>query len=345
VKKWFLIAAVLIMVLIAATGCSSEEKQTLNVLNYDIYIDKSLLKEFEEANNITIKYDTYSTPEEMYIKVKSGASKYDLIISSEYMIERMINENLVNKLNFDNIPNYKYIGEDFKNHVYDPTNEYSVPYFWGTLGILYNKTTVDASSVSWAMLWDETHAQRIIMMDSQRDSFAAALKLLGYSINTVDENELDEAKALLIEQRPLVMAYITDGSPDIMINEEADMALVWSGEAVSAMTENENLDFVIPKEGSNIWIDAMIIPSTTEKQELAEKLIDFLCSTDATLRNIDEVWYSTVHTEAIKQVDEELLSNPAFNIPQDDIDKMEMLRDPKEFIELYSERWTELMAE
>jgi len=345
VKKWFLIAAVLIMVLIAATGCSSEEKQTLNVLNYDIYIDKSLLKEFEEANNITIKYDTYSTPEEMYIKVKSGASKYDLIISSEYMIERMINENLVNKLNFDNIPNYKYIGEDFKNHVYDPTNEYSVPYFWGTLGILYNKTTVDASSVSWAMLWDETHAQRIIMMDSQRDSFAAALKLLGYSLNTVDENELDEAKALLIEQRPLVMAYITDGSPDIMINEEADMALVWSGEAVSAMTENENLDFVIPKEGSNIWIDAMIIPSTTEKQELAEKLIDFLCSTDATLRNIDEVWYSTVHTEAIKQVDEELLENPAFNIPQDDIDKMEMLRDPKEFIELYSERWTELMAE
>ena len=344
-KKWFLIAAVLIMVLIAATGCSSEEKHTLNVVNYDIYIDKSLLKEFEEANNITIKYDTYSTPEEMYIKVKSGASKYDLIISSEYMIERMINENLVNKLNFDNIPNYKYIGEDFKNHVYDPTNEYSVPYFWGTLGILYNKTTVDASSVSWAMLWDETHAQRIIMMDSQRDSFAAALKLLGYSLNTVDENELDEAKALLIEQRPLVMAYITDGSPDIMINEEADMALVWSGEAVSAMSENENLDFVIPKEGSNIWIDAMIIPSTTEKQELAEKLIDFLCSTDATLRNIDEVWYSTVHTEAIKQVDEELLSNPAFNIPQDDIDKMEMLRDPKEFIELYSERWTELMAE
>ena len=344
-KKWFLIAAVLIMVLIAATGCSSEEKQTLNVLNYDIYIDKSLLKEFEEANNITIKYDTYSTPEEMYIKVKSGASKYDLIISSEYMIERMINENLVNKLNFDNIPNYKYIGEDFKNHVYDPTNEYSVPYFWGTLGILYNKTTVDASSVSWAMLWDETHAQRIIMMDSQRDSFAAALKLLGYSLNTVDENELDEAKALLIEQRPLVMAYITDGSPDIMINEEADMALVWSGEAVSAMSENENLDFVIPKEGSNIWIDAMIIPSTTEKQELAEKLIDFLCSTDATLRNIDEVWYSTVHTEAIKQVDEELLENPAFNIPQDDIDKMEMLRDPKEFIDLYSDRWTELMAE
>ena len=343
-RKLILIVTILSLILTAATGCSPEEKQTLNVLNYDIYIDRSLLTEFEKANNVTIKYDTYSTPEEMYIKVKSGASKYDLIFSTDYMIERMINENLVNKLNFDNIPNYKYIGEDFKNHVYDPANEYSVPYFWGTLGILYNKNTVDASSDSWAMLWDEAHAQKIIMMDSQRDSFAAALKLLGYSLNTVDEKELDEAKALLVEQKPLVMAYITDGSPAIMVNEEADMALVWSGEAVAAMSENENLDYVIPKEGSNIWIDAMVIPSTTEKQELSEKLIDFLCSTDATLRNIDEVWYSTVHTEAIEQVDEELLNNPAFNIPGEDIDRMEMLRDPKEFIELYSDRWTELMA-
>jgi spermidine/putrescine transport system substrate-binding protein len=344
-RKLIAVTVIAILILIAATGCKSEGKQTLSILNYDIYMDKSLLSEFEKANNVTIKYDTYSTPEEMYIKVKSGASKYDLIISGEYMIERLIREKLINKLNFDNIPNYKYIGEDFKNHVYDPDNEYSVPYFWGTLGILYNKKTVDASSDSWAMLWDESHAQKIIMMDSQRDSFAAALKLLGYSINTVDEKELDEAKDLLIQQRPLVMAYITDGAPDIMINEEADMALVWSGEAVSAMAENENLDFVIPKEGSNIWIDAMVVPANSENQEMAERFIDFLCSTEATLRNINEVWYSTVHTEAIKLVDEELLNNPAFNIPKEDIDKMEMLRDPKEFIGLYTERWTELMAQ
>lgn len=344
-RKLFLIAAVLCILLAFTTGCSTEEKETLNVLNYDIYIDKDLLSEFEEANNVKIKYDTYSTPEEMYIKAKAGASNYDLIISSEYMIERMINEGMVNKLNFDNIPNYKYIDEAFKNQPYDPNNEYAVPYFWGTLGILYNKETVDASSDSWEMLWDEKHDQRIIMMDSQRDAFASALKQLGYSLNTVNENELDEAKELLLKQRPLVMAYITDGAPDIMINEEADMALVWSGEAVSAMAENENLDFVIPKEGSNIWIDAMFVPSTTKNQALAEKFIDYLCSTEATLRNIDEVWYSTVHTEAIEQVDEELLNNPAFNIPQEDIDKMEMFRDPQEFIELYTERWTEIMAE
>jgi spermidine/putrescine transport system substrate-binding protein len=346
-RKLALVIAILSLILIAATGCSSEEKNnnTLNILNYDIYMDKSLLNEFEIKNNVKIKYDTYSTPEEMYIKAKAGASNYDLIISSEYMIERMIDEGMVNKLNFNNIPNYKYIDEAFKNQSYDPNNEYAVPYFWGTLGILYNKNVVDASSDSWSMLWDENHSQRIIMMDSQRDAFAAALKLLGYSLNTVNEKELDEAKELLIKQRPLVMTYITDGAPDIMINEEADMALVWSGEAVSAMAENDNLDFVIPKEGSNIWIDAMYVPSTTQNQELAEKFIDFLCSTESTLRNIDEVWYSTVHTEALSQVDEELLNNPAFNIPQEDIDKMEMFRDPQEFIELYTERWTEIMAE
>lgn len=263
VKKIFLIVMVLLM-LFTVAGCGSTEKEVLSILNYDIYIDRDLLKEFEKENNVKIKYDTYSTPEEMYIKAKAGATNYDLIISSEYMIERMINEGMVNKLNFDNIPNYKYIDEDFKNHPYDPNNEYSVPYFWGTLGILYNKNTVDASSESWAMLWDENHSQRIIMMDSQRDSFAAALKLLGYSLNTVNEKELDEAKELLLQQKPLVMAYITDGAPDIMVNEEADMALVWSGEAVSAMAENENLGFVIPKEGSNIWIDAMFIPSTSK---------------------------------------------------------------------------------
>jgi len=344
-KKLCLIVVILTTIFITVTGCGKEEKEVLNVLNYDIYIDKSLLNQFEIENNVTIKYDTYSTPEEMYIKAKAGASNYDLIISSEYMIERMISEGMVNKLDFDNIPNYQYIDEQFKNQPYDANDEYAVPYFWGTLGILYNKNTVDVTSNSWNILWDNKYDQKIIMMDSQRDSFAVALKLLGYSLNTTDEKELDEAKELLLKQKPLVMAYITDGAPDIMISEEADMALVWSGEAVSAMTENENLGFIIPKEGSNIWIDAMFIPSNAKNQPLAEKFIDFLCTKDATLRNIDEIWYSTVHTEAIKEVDEELLNNNAFNIPQESIENMEMFRDPKEFIDLYSSRWIEITAQ
>lgn len=345
-KKIISLIFILTTIVIIGSGCSqTPKKETLNVLNYDIYMDTSLISEFEKANNVTIKYDTYATPEEMYIKAKAGASNYDVIITGEYMIERMINEGMVNKLNFENIPNSKYVDEQFKSQPYDPNNEYAVPYFWGTIGILYNKNNVDISSNSWDILWNEKYSNRIIMMDSQRDAFATALKYLGYSLNSIDENELDEAKDILSKQKPLVMTYMTDGAPDVMINEEADIALVWSGEAVSAMSENENLDFIIPKEGSNIWIDAMVVPTTCRNQDLAEKFINFLSSKEATLKNINEVGYSTVHTEAIKEVDEDLLNNKAFNIENDKIDQMEMFRDPKEFIDLYTSRWTSLMAE
>ncbi len=160
-KKCLFVILASALMLFSITGCSSKEKETLNILNYDIYIDKSLINQFETENNVTIKYDTYSTPEEMYIKAKAGASNYDLIISSEYMIERMINEGMVKKLNFDNIPNYKYVGEQFKNQPYDPKNEYAVPYFWGTLGILYNKKNVDVSSKSWSLLWDENTVKEL----------------------------------------------------------------------------------------------------------------------------------------------------------------------------------------
>lgn len=182
------------------------------------------------------------------------------------------------------------------------------------------------------------------MIDSQRDAFAAALKYLGYSLNTTDEKELDEAKDLLIKQKPLVMAHVVDAAADMMIAGEADLALVWSGEATDAMVENDNLGFLVPKEGSNIWIDAMCIPETSTNTELAEKFINFMTDKDSTLRNIDEVMYSTVHTEAIKEVPAELKNNEAFNIPAEVIKKLEMFRDPKEFIDLYNTRWTEIMA-
>lgn len=326
------------------TGCSSSSKPTLNVLNYGVYMDESLLTEFEKQNDVKVVYETYAAPEDMYTKVSAGGTNYDVIITGEYMIERMINEGLLHKLNFDNIPNFKFVGEQFKNQTYDPTNEYAVPYFWGTLGILYNKDVVDVSSQSWDILWDERYADRIIMIDSQRDAFAAALKYLGYSLNTTDEKELDEAKDLLIKQKPLVMAHVVDAAADMMIAGEADLALVWSGEATDAMVENDNLGFLVPKEGSNIWIDAMCIPETSTNTELAEKFINFMTDKDSTLRNIDEVMYSTVHTEAIKEVPAELKNNEAFNIPAEVIKKLEMFRDPKEFIDLYNTRWTEIMA-
>lgn len=339
----------LVLVLISAiifTGCNSNnnDKVVLNVLNYGQYIDKTLLTEFEEKFNIEINYETYPAPEDMYTKVKAGGTNYDVIITSEYIIEKMINEGMLAKLNFDNIPNYQYVDQKFKNQPYDRNNEYAVPYFWGTVGILYNTKDVTESVDSWDLLWNEKYANKILMMDSQRDTFAVALKKLGYSLNTTNEQELQEAKQLLIDQKPLVMAYVVDEALDMMIAEEASIAIIWSSEAASAMRENENLNYIIPKEGSNIWIDSMCVPSTSSHKNEAESFINFITSKESTLKNIDELWYSTVHTEAIKEVDEFLFDNPAFNPPTEAVEKAEMFRNLKEYISVYNKLWTEVLS-
>jgi spermidine/putrescine transport system substrate-binding protein len=342
-KKYLIIITILLAIVLS--GCSGSEEQTLDIFNYGQYIDEDLLIEFEEEYGVKINYEEYPTPEDMYTKVKAGGTDYDLIITGEYMIERMISENMLDKINFDNIPNYQYIDENFKNQPYDPTNEYSVPYFWGTLGIVYNTEVVEGTPDSWDLLWDENYSGQILMMDSQRDSFAAALKKLGYSLNTTKETELEEAKNLLINQKPLVMAYIVDEALDMMIADEAAISLIWSGEAVAAMGENDKLNYYVPKEGSNIWIDAACIPKDAENKELAEKFINFVTSKENTLRNIDYIWYSTVHTEAAKEVEEFLYDNPAFNPSQEDIDKAEMFRDLGDNLKLYDDAWTEVIAQ
>lgn len=347
-KALSLLVITCIISLFMVGGCGKEDqKEVLKVLNYGAYIDKSLLDDFEDDNNCRIVYDTYTSPEDMYIKFESGASDYDVIITGEYMIERLKNEGKLQKLNFENIPNYQYIGDDFRNKQYDPDNEYSVPYFWGTVGILYNKNTVDVSSGSWGILWDEKYAGKIIMMDSQRDTFAAALGYLGYSINTTDEGELDEALDLLIDQKKYVMAYVVDAAKDMMIGGEADVALCWSGGATGAMLDEiggEDFGFLIPKEGSNIWVDAMCIPENAANKVLGENFINYLTSTEATLKDIDEVMYSTVQTQALSQLPDELKNNNAFNPSKEEMAKLEMFRDLKENIYLYNDRWTELMG-
>ncbi|QSX07059.1 spermidine/putrescine ABC transporter substrate-binding protein [Sedimentibacter sp. zth1] len=345
-KKKICLILVLTLVLSVFVGCSNSDKPTLNVLNYGIYMDPSLVTQFEKENNVKIIYDEYAAPEDMYTRVKAGGTDYDVIITGEYMIERMVNEDMLAELDFNNIPNFKYVGEEYKNQPYDNENKYAVPYFWGTLGILYNKETVDVSSNSWNILWDEKYKDQIVMMDSQRDTFAVALKLLGYSLNTTDINKLDEAKRLLIDQKPLVMAYVVDRAGQMISSGEAELGLVWSGEATVAMLDDSERDlgFIIPKEGSNIWIDAMCIPKTSNQKELAEKFINFITSKDATLKDINEVMYSTVHTEAIKELPDELKNNNAYNVPSDEVKNLEMFRDLKDDIKLYNTRWTEVFG-
>lgn len=335
----------LISLIIMASGCGPSSKSVLNVYNWGDYIDETVLEDFEAQYNIKVNYDTFTTNEDMYVKLNAGGSSYDLIIPSDYMINRMINEDKLEKLNFDNIPNYQYIASTFKNLEYDPQNEYSVPYMWGTVGILYNKKMVPSKPDSWEILWDEKYAKQILMIDSQRDSIGITLKMLGYSLNSKILVELEAAKNALLQQKPLVLAYVVDEVKDKMIVEEAALAVVWSGDAVYCMRENGNLDYVIPKEGSNFWFDAMAIPKGAPNKEAAEKFINFMCETDIAFRNADYIGYSSPHTEAVKKLPKEITSNRSAYPLEEDLLNCEVFTDLGSSLKDLDRIWTEVKAQ
>jgi spermidine/putrescine transport system substrate-binding protein len=335
----------LITVMITAVGCGPSSKTTLNVYNWGDYIDETILEEFEKEYKIKVNYDTFTTNEDMYIKLKAGGSSYDLLIPSDYMIKRMIDEDRLEKLDFKNIPNYKFIGPTFKDLEYDPQNQYSVPYMWGTVGILYNKKMVKSKPDSWKILWDKKYAKQILMMDSQRDSIGITLKMLGYSLNSTNLAELEAAKNALIRQKPLVLAYVVDEVKDKMISEEAALAVVWSGDAVYCMRENENLDYVIPKEGSNLWFDAMVIPKGAPHKEAAEKFINFMCDTEIAFRNADYIGYASPHTEAVKKLPEEITSSRSAYPLEEDLKNCEVFSNLVSVLKDFDRIWTEVKAQ
>jgi len=342
-KKRILLLAMLVVVIFAFSGCGNKGV-VLNVYNWGDYIDETVLDDFEEEYGIKVNYEMFATNEDMYTKIKQGGTQYDVIFPSDYMIEKMKNEDLLEMIDMSKITNYGNIGDQFKGLDYDADNQYSVPYFWGTVGILYNKTMVDEPVDSWDILWDNKYKDQILMYDSQRDTLAVALKKLGYSLNTRDLNELEEAKQLLIDQKPLVYAYVGDNVKDMMIGEEAALAIVWSGEATATIWENENLEYAIPKEGSNLWFDAMAIPKGSEHIEEAQLFIDFMTRPDIAFRNADYVGYSTPNLEALKQIDEETKAMLSVNPDLSKLSNMEVFHDPADFIEEYNRVWTEFKA-
>lgn len=328
-------------------GSSAGGKVTINVFNWGDYIAESVIKDFEEKYpDIKVNYETFSTNEDMYVKIKTGGSAYDVAIPSDYMIKRMLDEGLVNKIDIKNVPNYKFIDERFKNLTFDPQNEYSVPYMWGTVGILYNKTMVTDTIDSWEILWNEKYKKQIIMPDSERDSIGITLKMLGYSMNTKNVAELEAARDKLIEQKPLVLAYVVDEVKDMMIGESAAMAVVWSGDAYYCMSENENLEYIIPTEGSNYWFDSMIIPSTSKHQKEAELFIDFMCDPEVAFANADYIGYATPHTEVMKMLDPELTTDRNAYPLMEDLTKCEIFEYPGDDINReYNRIWTEVKAD
>ena len=291
--------------------------EKLVVYNWGEYIDPEVLTMFEEETGIDIVYEEFETNEILYPKISSGAIAYDVICPSDYMIQRMIENDLLSEINFDNIPNLKNIGKQYleRSRQFDPENKYSVPYCWGTVGILYNKMMVDEPVDSWSILWDPKYKDNILMQDSVRDAFGVTLKYLGYSLNSIDLDELTEAKNLLIEQKPLVQAYVIDQVRDKMIGNEAALGVIYSGEAIYTQKENSNLEYVIPKEGSNIWIDSWVIPKNAEHKENAEKFINFLCRPDIALMNFEYITYSTPNEAARELIEDESIRNSEIAFP------------------------------
>ena len=287
------------------------------VYNWGEYLDPEVLTLFEQETGIDVVYEEFETNEILYPKISSGAIAYDVICPSDYMIQRMIENNLLAEINFDNIPNVKNIGKDYmeQSRQFDPENKYSVPYCWGTVGILYNKTMVDEPITSWSVLWDEKYKDNILMQDSVRDAFGVTLKYLGYSLNSTDLDELTEARDLLIKQKPLVQAYVIDQVRDKMIGNEAAIGVIYSGEAIYTQMENPDLEYVIPEEGSNIWIDSWVIPKNAENKENAEKFINFLCRPEIALMNFEYITYSTPNSEARKLIEDEAIRNSEIAFP------------------------------
>ena len=287
---------------------------SINIYNWGEYISTGAEEgtldvntEFEKLTGIKVNYTNYATNEELYAKLKGGGASYDVIIPSDYMISKMIKEGLIQKLDFDNIPNFNYIMDNFRNQAYDPENEYSVPYTWGTVGIIYDESVIDIAEedIDWDLLWNEDYADQILMFDNPRDSFAIAELLLGYSINTEDAEELRNAADALTRQKSIVQGYVMDEIFDKMGAGEALIAPYYAGDALTIMEENDSLNFVVPKSGTNLFIDAMCIPTCAKQKEAAEMYINFMCEPDIAFANIDYICYSTPHQAAYDMLDEE----------------------------------------
>lgn len=310
-KKLFTLALALLLTLAALPAAPAKAAGgSITVYNWGQYIsdgsDGSLdvIAAFEEATGIKVNYMMFDSNETMYTKLKTGGSSYDVIIPSDYMIARLIAEDMLEELNFDNIPNYQYIDASFRGMDYDPEEKYSVPYTWGTVGLIYNTKYVQQPD-SWTALWDEAYSGKILMFDNCRDACGIAELIRGYSLNTTDVAQLEDCADLLKQQKPLVQSYVMDQIYDKMIREEAWIAPYYAGDYLQMAADNEDLAFVFPKEGFNIFVDAMCIPKGCQNKEGAEAFINFLCDPEISGQNLDYLGYSVPQTEARQYLDPE----------------------------------------
>lgn len=336
---------------------SAESSDELYVYNWGEYIDESVITQFEEETGIRVIYDLFETNEEMYPIIEAGAVTYDAVCPSDYMIQKMIENNLLAEINFDNISNLNQIDPAYleMSKSFDPENKYSVPYCWGTVGILYNTKRLEELGVTpptkWSDLWDEKLSGEILMQDSVRDAFMVALKKDGFSMNSSDEGELEQAKQALIDQKPLVQAYVIDQVRDKMIGGEAAVGVIYSGEMLYIQEEVANLgldyslEYVIPQEGTNLWLDSWVIPKNAKNKTNAEKWIDFLCRPEIAKANFEYITYPTPNKGAFDLLDEDLQNNKSVFPDKDSLVNCEVFRYLGDDVDsVYNDLWKEVKS-
>lgn len=341
-KKLFALLFSLMLIIAALPSLADE---VVNVYNWEDYINPQAIEMFQNETGIKVNYMNFTTNEDMMVQVRATPAAFDVVFPSDYCVERLIAENLLEELNFENIPYAKENTLDWlQTPDYDKEGKYSVPFMWGTVGIIYNTKMVEDTVDSWGILWDQKYANNIFMLDSIRDTLGLALKYCGFSMNTRDPIEIETAKEKLIEQKTsgMVKAYQVDETKDKMVANEAALAVVWSGDAQYAIELNPDLAYVIPKEGSNVWVDAMVVPKGARNLENAEKFISFMCRPDIAQLNCDEIHYSSPNKAAIELMGSEYTDNKTMNPEKADIDNCEFFHDINDFIQFYNAVWLEI---
>lgn len=349
-KKIFKLLSLSICILLMGAffvGCSKDSSEQISFLNYGENIDKETLKEFEKKYGIKVNVETFDDMETMYQKISKGGVKYDVILVSDALMPRMIKKGLIQELNKDNIPNISQMDKDYLNLQIDPGNKYSVPYMFGTVGLIYNKDIVKEKVDSWDILWDEKYKDKVFMFDTYRDTMGAALKKLGYSLNSKNPKEIEEAKELLIKQRETVNPiYGVDNGTTMIPAGESDINMIWSGEGLNLQDENPNLVYVVPKEGANFWIDSLCIPKNAENVEGAEKFINFVSDKESALRIADEIGYTTPNKEARLAQPDNVKNNPNAYMPKEIMDRCEIYEDfPMDVKKIYDNAWVNIKSD
>ena len=349
------VAAMLLLTGCGGGGASSEDaiekygSDTLKVYNWGEYIGESVISDFEKEFGVKVVYEVFDSNEMMYTKLQAGDA-YDVLVPSDYMIERLMNEEMLQPLDLSLIPNISNLADGVKNLPYDPDNTYSVPYFWGSVGIVYNQNNVDVADLEaegYNILKNEKYADKIYMYDSERDSFMVAFKALGYSMNTQNPDEIQAAYEWLMEQRKTMNpAYVADEVIDGMINGNKDMAVVYSGDAATILAENEEMNFFLPNEGTNLWSDAMVIPANAENPKLAHEFINYILTYEASMDNSETVGYASSNQEVLDELSGEggyFEGNEAY-LPRDGYEKDEVFEDNQVLKEQLTQLWIKVKA-